>query len=179
MKSSRAVFLDRDGTINVDTGYVGDPGQVILIPGAAEAIRELRAAGYLAIVVSNQSGVARGYFGMDDVHAVNDRLSQLLEEQGTGLDAFYICPHFAGGSVPEYSFECGCRKPDLGLFRRAIEEFGLTPELCAAAGDRLGDIERLPELGLKRQNLGLLSGGGGAGCYPDLLAFARRLLSKV
>lgn len=179
MKSSRAVFLDRDGTINVDTGYVGDPGQVTLIPGAAEAIRELRAAGYLAIVVSNQSGVARGYFGLDDVRAVNNRLRRLLEEQGTGVDAFYICPHFPGGSDPKYSFECDCRKPALGLFRKAIEEFGLTPELCAAAGDRLGDIERLPELGLKRQNLGLLSDKEGEGCYPDLLAFVRRFLSKV
>ena len=90
---NKAFLLDRDGTINVDTGYVGDPDRVVLLPGVAEAIKLMNDHGYYVIVITNQSGVARGYFDMDAVHAVNNRINELLNAQGAHIDAFYICPH--------------------------------------------------------------------------------------
>ena len=86
---NKAFFLDRDGTINVDTGYIGDPNKLELLPGAAEAIRMMNEAGYLVIVISNQSGVARGYFTVWDVERVNNSLNEMLKEKGAHIDAFY------------------------------------------------------------------------------------------
>ena len=145
---NKAFLLDRDGTINVDSGYVGDPEKLVLLPGAAQAIRKINDAGYLAIVISNQSGVARGYFTMQDVDKVNRRLNELLGEAGAHIDRFYSCPHLKGAPVKEYDVDCDCRKPGTGLFRRAIEENRLDPAVCYACGDKERDVERLSELGI-------------------------------
>ena len=98
---NKAFFLDRDGVINVDVDYLHRPEDVVLIPGTAEAVNRIHAAGYLAVVVSNQSGVARGMFTMDAVKSVEKRIGELLAEQGAALDAFYYCPHHRNGIVPE------------------------------------------------------------------------------
>ena len=103
----------------------------------------LNEAGYLVIVVSNQSGVARGYYDISVAEATNRRLNELLEEEGAHIDAFYICPHHPEGAVKEYAVRCDCRKPGTALFERAIRDFGLDPSRCYACGDRARDVERL------------------------------------
>ena len=149
---NKAFLLDRDGTINVDTGYVGDPDRVVLLPGVAEAIKLMNDHGYYVIVITNQSGVARGYFDMDAVHAVNDRINELLNAQGAHIDAFYICPHLKGAPVKKYDVDCNCRKPRLGLFQQAIKDFNLDPLQCYACGDKESDISNLPKIGIPRKN---------------------------
>lgn len=155
---NKAFFLDRDGTVNVDTGYVGTPEDVELMPGAARSIRKMNEDGYLVIVISNQSGVARGYFTMEDVYRVNQRIKDLLAAEGAHIDAFYICPHLKGAAVKEFDLDCSCRKPKTGLFQRAIQEYDLDPTLCYACGDKARDVECLPELGIPRNHLAIVDG---------------------
>lgn len=150
---NKAFFLDRDGTINVDTGYVGIPDEVELLPGAAEAIKKMNDAGYFVIVISNQSGVARGYFGVEDVEKVNERINELLGEYGAHIDAFYYCPHLAEGVVKEYAIDCECRKPKLAMFKKAMQDYKLNPSLCYACGDKPRDIEGLTGLGIPKGHL--------------------------
>ena len=152
-RMNRAVFLDRDGTINKDTGYVGNPDDLELLPGVAEAIRKMNEAGYLVIVISNQSGVARGYFGIDDVEKVNARLNEMLEEADAHIDAFYYCPHLVSGTIPEFAVDCDCRKPKSGMFKQAISDFNLDPVQCFACGDKDRDVVALEELGIPKAHL--------------------------
>lgn len=170
-KLNKAFFLDRDGTINVDTGYIGDPNKLELLPGAAEAIRMMNEAGYLVIVISNQSGVARGYFTVWDVERVNNSLNEMLKEKGAHIDAFYYCPHLADGVVKEYAVECDCRKPKLGLFKRAINDFDLEPKLCYACGDRQRDVDRIVELGVPVSHLGVVDGENKKGHFENMRLF--------
>ena len=105
----KAFFLDRDGVIIEDANYLSRPEQLRLIPGAAEGIKLIREHGYKVIVVSNQSGIARGYFTFDDLAKVEKALSAMLEEKGAKVDGWYYCPHHEKGSVPEYAKKCSCR----------------------------------------------------------------------
>jgi histidinol-phosphate phosphatase family protein len=136
----RFVLLDRDGTLIQERHYLSDPDQVELVPGAGEALRRLRAAGLGAIVVTNQSGVARGLFDQARVEAIHARLRALLAAHGATLDAIYACPH-----APEEG--CACRKPRTGLVERAQREFGLDPRRCFVVGDKACDIELGARLG--------------------------------
>jgi len=176
---NRAFFLDRDGTINRDLSYIGDPKDVKLLPGAAEAVRMMNRAGYLVVVISNQSGVARGYFDTAAVKRVNERLNKLLQEQDAHIDAFYYCPHLKDGIVPEYAVDCECRKPKPGLYRRAIADFSLDPKRCGGCGDRERDIQALPGLGVPMNRLGILDGQNLPGHYPDILAYTRVMLEMT
>lgn len=155
---NKAFLIDRDGTVNIDTGYMGDPDKLELLPCAAEAIKMMNAAGYFVIVVSNQSGVARGYFTVQDVEKVNSRLNEMLGAKGAHIDAFYYCPHHPNGVVKEYALECDCRKPQLGLFKQAIKDFELDPKLCYACGDKTRDVEGLEELGVPYSHVGVIDG---------------------
>ncbi len=126
----RAVFLDRDGTINVERDYLFRVEDFEFIEGAPEAIRSLREAGYLVVVVTNQSGVARGYFGLDDVERLHRHLQRGLARFGTAVDAFYVCPHH-----PRFGEECDCRKGSPGMLLRAAEEHRIRPrELLYGGG---------------------------------------------
>lgn len=136
-----AVFLDRDGTINVDTHYVSRPEDVALIPGAAPAIARLNAAGFPVIVVSNQSGIGRGYLTMEEYQRVEQRLAALLAEQGARVDATYICPH--APSTPP----CDCRKPGTALYHRAAAEHAIDLARSWFIGDRWRDIAPARVLG--------------------------------
>ena len=127
-----AVFLDRDGTIIEDKGHLSDPNGVEILPTVVDALRLLRTRGYAVVVVSNQSGVARGYFGEDAVRAVNDAIVRRLANNGVTIDAWYWCPH--------YEQDCECRKPSPGLVRRAVDEHGLTLDGGAVVGDRGSDV---------------------------------------
>lgn len=172
----KAFLLDRDGTINVDSGYVGAVKDVKLLPGAGEAIRRINQAGYLAIVVSNQSGVARGYFDINAVDQVNRRLNELLAEYNAHIDVFYYCPHLKNAEVAEFAVDCDCRKPRLGMFRRAIEEYELNPAKCYACGDKLRDVENLTQLGLPAAHLGVLQENEKYSSYDSLLSFVNSSL---
>ncbi len=136
--SERAVFLDRDGTIIEEVGYLYHPDQVSLLPKAPESLALLRRAGFKLVMVSNQSGVARGYFNIEDVKAANDRLAQMLYSHQIELDAAYFCPHLEG---------CSCRKPSPGMVHRAVEELGIDPELSYVVGDRVSDLELATNVG--------------------------------
>ena len=138
----KAIFLDRDGVVNVEVDYLHRPEDVILIPGLTEALRKIHEAGYLAIVISNQAGVAKGMFGMDAVLSVEKRICELLKEQAADLpDAFYYCPHHRAGVVPEYSFDCNCRKPKPGMFLRAVADWQIDPAQSYMIGDRMTDLQ--------------------------------------
>jgi histidinol-phosphate phosphatase family protein len=135
MTGRPAAFLDRDGTIIRDAAYVRDPRDVELLPGAADAVRRLNELDIPVIVVTNQSGIARGYLGPDDYELVRRRLDALLAEGGARIDATYMCPHF-----PEITGPCDCRKPGLLLYRLAIAEWKVDPTQSLFAGDRWRDV---------------------------------------
>ena len=139
---NRAVFLDRDGTLMEDVGYASDPDQVRLLPGTAAAVARLNGAGYRAIVVTNQSGIARGLITPDQYAATATRLEQLLATAGARLDAQYHCPH-----LPELSGPCDCRKPGTLLYRTAADDFDLDLSACWWVGDRERDVEPAAALG--------------------------------
>lgn len=136
----RAVFLDRDGTINVDVGYVGDPSELDVYPFAAAAIRALNAAGLLAVVVTNQSGVARGLYDEAAILRVHERLGAELAADGARLDAAYYCPHHPSIGVPPYRCECECRKPRPGMLERAAGEHDIDLARSFVVGDKYSDI---------------------------------------
>jgi histidinol-phosphate phosphatase family protein len=139
--TQRAVFLDKDGTLVEDVPYNVDPTLIRLMPGAAEGLRLLDAAGYRLVVVSNQSGVARGYFAEEALAAVKERLRELLEGAGVPLAGFFYCPHHPKGVVPAYAVACDCRKPAPGLIFRAARDLGLDPAQAWFVGDILDDVE--------------------------------------
>jgi heptosyltransferase-2 len=134
-----AAFLDRDGTIIEDPGYLRDPEGIQFIPGAIDALRALQRAGYRLVLVTNQAGVARGLLTEDDVRRVNERLTALLAEAGVHLDRIYYCPHHPDHGPPEYRRECDCRKPKPGMVYRAIRDLGLDPSRSVAIGDHVTD----------------------------------------
>jgi D-glycero-D-manno-heptose 1,7-bisphosphate phosphatase len=156
----RGAFLDRDGTLIHDTGYLGDPDGVVLLPGAAEAVARLNQAGHTVVVITNQSGVARGYFDEAAVTAVNRRTAQLLlaADETARIAAFYYCPHL----LPEV---CACRKPLPGLFLMAARELGLCLGKSLAIGDSPRDVEAAHAAGC---DMALLVGPGQE--HPDLLS---------
>jgi D-glycero-D-manno-heptose 1,7-bisphosphate phosphatase len=131
-----AAFLDRDGTLIEDEAYLGDPDRVRLLPGAAAAVRRLNDADVLAIVVTNQSGIARGFITEAQYAATRVRLDELLREHGAHVDASYHCPH-----IPEVSGPCDCRKPGTGLYLRAAHDHDIDLRASLYVGDRLRDIE--------------------------------------
>lgn len=131
-----AVFLDRDGTVIADPGYLSEPAGVRLMPGAAAAIARLNRAGYPVILVTNQSGIGRGMYDEAAFHAVHRRVEELLAGDGARVDAVYFCPH-----DPDRVPPCDCRKPAPGLFLRAAEEHGLDLSASYFMGDRARDIE--------------------------------------
>ena len=136
-----AVFMDRDGTINEQRGYINHLSRFVILPGVPEAIRLLNDNGFLAILVSNQSGVARGYFPLDLVKRIHESLRSSLRKSGARMDGFYFCPHYPRGSLQEYCFDCGCRKPKTGLIDQARKQFDIHMERSYVIGDRHSDIE--------------------------------------
>ena len=137
-----AVFLDRDGVINVDHGYVSTWEQFEFLPGVPEALRELQDAGYLLIVVSNQSGIGRGYYSEADVASLNQAIAQHLESTvGVTLSGFYHCPHHPTEAEGEFRRQCDCRKPAPGMIRQAVLDHGIDVKTSLLVGDKDSDIE--------------------------------------
>jgi len=137
----KAVFLDRDGTIVEDKGYITVPDMLALLPGVAKAIVSLREAGWKVFVVTNQAGVAKGLITEDELGMINLQLLAMLSVEGAALDGIYWCPHHPDGTVPEFALECGCRKPRAGLLELAAREHGLDLSRCVMIGDALRDME--------------------------------------
>ncbi|HMC55693.1 MAG TPA: HAD family hydrolase [Gemmatimonadaceae bacterium] len=137
-----AVFIDRDGTLIRDMNYIGDPALVQLVPDAAHSVRRLNEAGWPVVIVTNQSGIARGFFTTDDYDRVKERIESQLREAGARIDATYMCPHH-----PDYGGPCDCRKPGTLLFRQAAEALGLELPASWYVGDKLRDILPAATLG--------------------------------
>jgi D-glycero-D-manno-heptose 1,7-bisphosphate phosphatase len=148
-----AVFLDRDGTINVEKDYLWRVEDFAFIDGAPQAIRRLNDAGFLVIVVTNQSGVARGLYRPEDVDRLHDHIRRRLDSLGARIDAFYICPHHPIEGIGRYRTECDCRKGAPGMLLQASADFGIELATSWIVGDKLADVEA----------------GSRAGCRPILV----------
>lgn len=138
----RAVFFDRDGVVNRDTGYTFKPSDLVLFDDLAPALTNLKEMGFLLIVVTNQSGVARGLFNLYDVFSFHQAIQfELQKKQAPIFDAFYICPHLESGIVFPYGEACECRKPKAGMIRDACRDFSIDVKQSVLIGDRSSDIE--------------------------------------
>jgi len=146
---SAAAFLDRDGTIIEEVGYLDRPERITLYPYAADAIRALNRAGIRIVMVTNQSGVARGFFDEAVVDACHRRIAEILRQGGAHIDAYYYCPHHPDGRVPGYAISCECRKPGRALVDRAARELQIDPERSFTVGDRWVDIALARTIGAR------------------------------
>ena len=135
-----AVFFDRDGVLNEDRGYIHTPGEFAWMPGAIESVKWLNDTGRLVLVVTNQSGIARGVYTEEEYLAFERWISERLAEQGAHVDAWYHCPHHPTEGLGDLRTECDCRKPAPGMVLRALEEWGLRPERCVLIGDKESDM---------------------------------------
>ena len=144
----RAIFLDRDGVIVEDTGYISSPGELILFPDVIPVLKKLQHF-FRLLVVTNQSGVARGYFTEEDLFAIHERVIHMLAINGVGLDAIYYCPHHPQVGNDEYRIECDCRKPKPGLLQLAKEEFNIELDKSFLIGDKDIDIQAGRAIGIK------------------------------
>lgn len=149
----RAVFLDRDGTINVDKDYLHRLEDFEFIPRAIEAIQRLKEAGFLLVVVTNQSGIARGYFTKDDVDRLHAHMQKELARHGTSIDAFYLCPHHPDYGTGEGGSDCDCRKGKPGMLLQAAKDWNIDLSASIMIGDKRADLEA----------------GRAAGCYTILV----------
>lgn len=132
--SRRWLLLDRDDTVLDDPGYLSDPRAIRFLPGAVEGLQLFQAQGWPLVLITNQSGIGRGYFGLEELHAVHARLETLLKDQGVQLAGIYLCPH-----APDHG--CDCRKPNPALALQAAAELGLDPGDSVMVGDKLSDLE--------------------------------------
>lgn len=153
MVKRRAVFLDRDGTINVEREFLHRPAEFEFIPGAPQAIRLLNDAGFLVIVVTNQSGVARGYYDESAIIRLHRHLDAELARFGAAIDGYYFCPHHPEYSTGSHGKSCACRKPQAGMLLKAANDFSLDLASSYLIGDKLADVEA----------------GLNAGCRPILV----------
>jgi D-glycero-D-manno-heptose 1,7-bisphosphate phosphatase len=135
-----AVFMDRDGCLTEEVGYVNHPTRIRLLPRTAQAIRRLNQAGVPAVMVTNQTGIARGYFSEETLHATNARMRDDLATAGARLDGAYVCMHHPTEGLPPYRADCDCRKPRPGLLHRAAADLGLDLAASVMIGDKLSDV---------------------------------------
>ena len=139
---NKAVFVDRDGTINVDGPYLADPDKFEMYPGVGEGIKKLKENGFKIIVITNQSGIARGYFTEDDLAKVHDKMKKEFQKFNVELDGIYYCPHHPDGN-------CNCRKPKTELFEKAIKEHDIDVKKSYTVGDKIQDVEAGKKIGVK------------------------------
>ena len=147
--ANKAVFFDRDGTLNVDIHYLHRPEDFVWIPGAKEAIQYVNERGYLAFLVTNQSGVARGYYPESDVVKVYDWMNAELAKLGAHLDGMRYCPHHPEAALPEYRQACHCRKPQPGMVEDLCAQYDLDKSQCYFVGDSEGDMACAANAGVK------------------------------
>ena len=139
-KLQPVVFIDRDGTINIDGGYINDPDNFIVYPFAPQAIRMLNTHGFLSIVITNQSGLARGFFTKEVMDNIHNKMNNILSQQGAYIDGLYYCPHDPNAKVEKYRATCNCRKPETGLIDSALKDFSIDTNNMYFIGDKHSDI---------------------------------------
>ena len=176
-----AVFLDRDGTLVEEVPYLHDPARLVLVPGAGPALAELAAAGYALVVVTNQAGVAHGYYGEAAVARVHRRLRALLAAAGVRLDGVWYCPHHPAGVVDGYARACRCRKPAPGMLEEAAARLGLDLAASFMIGNQKSDVEAALAAGATPLFVAAGLGAGmapaaGVAGFPSLRAAARAVL---
>jgi len=140
MIKHRAIFLDRDGTINIDKKYLHKIQDFEFLPGVVDALKQAQEKGYHLIVVTNQSGIARGYYTEQDFLTLNDWMLDELAKRKVHIDRVYYCPHHPNGVIEKYRVKCNCRKPGIELFMKAARDFNLDLDSCFAVGDRIRDL---------------------------------------
>lgn len=146
MKKKKVAFFDRDGTINVNFGYVYKPEDLVFIEGIPEIIKKYNDSNYIVVVVTNQAGIARGYYNIEDMHKFNNFMNEkLLKIYGAKIDFFYYCPHH-----PDFTGECICRKPNIGMFKRALDELDITLEDSVMYGDKESDRKAANIIGINK-----------------------------
>lgn len=143
-----AAFLDRDGVLNVDSGFPWRPEQILWMPGAFAALRRLKRAGFLVFVVTNQGGIARGYYEEADVRALHDWMGREIAEAGGRIDGFYYCPHHPAEGRAPYRTVCGCRKPAPGLLLQAMADWPVRRDGSFLIGDRQTDLQAAQAAGV-------------------------------
>lgn len=173
----KACFLDRDGVLIVEKNYLNDIGEVELEQGAAEAVRLLNRHGFKVVVVSNQSGVARGYFTESKVQEINRHIHDQLAAEGAVIDGWYYCPHYAKGTVAEYAVKCDCRKPEPGLLLRAAEELDLDLTQSYMIGDKVSDVDVANRAGCR--NGILVRTGHAEEINPEKLATLKYVAANI
>lgn len=147
-KARPAVFFDRDGVLNADKGYTYRREDFAWMPGAMEAVRHFNEQGYYVFVVTNQSGVARGYYREEDVQTLHRWMNEELAARGAHIDGFYYCPHHPDKGEAPYRQACQCRKPEPGLIRRAMEEWNVDKARSLLIGDKASDIQAAQAAGI-------------------------------
>ncbi len=162
----KAAFFDRDGVLNVDKSYLYKIEDLEWIDGAKEALAYLTQQGYTVFVVTNQSGIARGYYTVDDMNRLHEFMAQQVAAAGGKIEKFYYCPHLPEGKIAEYAVECDCRKPKPGLILRTFEEYDIDKEAAFLIGDKPRDVESAEAAGIK----GYLFSGG------NLLNFVKEIV---
>ncbi len=144
-----AIFIDRDGTINEQMGYINHLSRFHILPGVSEAIKSLNDSNYLAIVITNQSGIARGYFPLELLESLHSFMIETLEKDGAKIDDIFYCPHYPNSKIEEYAIACDCRKPKTGMISQAQEKFDIDLENSYMIGDHYTDLEFASNAGIK------------------------------
>ena len=183
--SRKAAFIDRDGVLNEERAFVHRIEDFAFVPGATEALRALQAAGYLLVVITNQSGIARGIYSEADYLALTAHIEERLRAAGVRLDAVEYCPHLTDAPLERYRLDCDCRKPRPGMLAKAIRELDIDPQRSFLVGDRLSDIAAGRAAGLDRcflvrtgYPLAEEAVACADGVYDDLLSCARSILAS-
>lgn len=136
---NKAIFLDRDGTINVEKHYLHKIEDFEFLPGVINGLNMLQDAGYLLVIITNQSGIGRGYYTEDDFHKLNDWMLHELKNNGINISKVYYCPHLPDAAIEEYRKDCECRKPKLGMYNQAIKDLNISLDGSYAIGDKIRD----------------------------------------
>lgn len=149
MNKNKCVFLDRDGVLIKDVGYLKNPDDIIILPGSIKALMDLKTGGFLLIIVTNQAGVAKGFFNMEDLTAVNNKLLEIYKDSGIIIDGLYFCPHHENGTVEPYNIRCSCRKPETGMVLKGVAKFNIDTAASFMVGDKDSDTLLAKNSGLR------------------------------
>jgi D-glycero-D-manno-heptose 1,7-bisphosphate phosphatase len=166
----KALFLDRDGVINEDKKYVHRIEDFVLLPGVIDAVRLAKERGYAIAVITNQAGVARGYYGLEDVGVLHSHLCKVFNQAGAAIDAIYFCPHHPAGKVAEFARSCFCRKPNPGMILKAARDLEIDLKKSILVGDKVSDIQAGVAAGVGRTCL--ITTSNSEGCADDVAADA-------
>lgn len=135
------VFIDRDGTINLDAGYINDPDNFVMYPFAPQAVRMLNLSGFLTVIITNQAGLGRGFFTLETMNKIHEKMFAEFKAQGAKINGLYYCPHHIGSKIPEYDKDCRCRKPYTEMIEKAAEELPIDMSKTYFIGDKYSDMQ--------------------------------------